>query len=329
MHSPCALTLARGLAFLMALCFLSACGSKVERDRAKFENDRAALTDVRRIQTLISQSQTVQKNDLDLLKTIHAKYADATEVRQTLQNALQARQDWGALETLLTEKPDSDRTPQEQVFLAKVYIKLGRYHDASRIVGPMADTAPSDLELNSLAGHASYLEGKFDDAARVFDRVWDALVASKQIDEIMMRGLIYFYKGDKDRAIETLKKTVEINPDYIAGNNALSRVYAAKGDQKQAEFYRAQSETAHARQTADESRGMRVTSRSRDLEGAFAAGRYDECIQIAREMLPSADASQKPILYEYLGKSYQATGKQTEAQEAFQEAARLRGQAKS
>lgn len=308
----------------MAFIIFTACASKADRDQAKFKNDSAAVTEVRRIQTLMSRSQILQQNDLDLLKTLHTKYPEATEVRQIFQNALQTRQDWVALEKLLTEKPGPERSTLDQALLAKVYIKLGRYKVASRIIGPLADAAPTDLELNSIAGHAWYFEGKYDDAARAFDRVWDKIIATKQIDEIMLRGMIYFYKGDRNNAIETLKKTIQINPDYIAGNNALSRVFAANGDEKQAEFYRAQAETAHARQTADESRRMRVTSRAHDLENAFAAARYDDCIQIAREMLQSADASQKPVLYEYLGKAYQATGRETEAQEAFREAARLR-----
>jgi tetratricopeptide (TPR) repeat protein len=315
---------------LTVICLsLAGCASETERDKKNFESDRAAVTEVRRIQAGLARAPNLPQSDLDLLKSLHAKYPAAAEVRQTLQNALQARQDWDALEKLLTEKPEAERTPQESVYLSKIYIKLGRYKDASRITGPMAEAAPNDLELNSLAGHAWYYEGQYDNAARAFDRVWDAIVASKQVDEMMMRGMIYFFKGDKDRALEILKKTVEINPDFLAGNNALSRVYAAKGDQQQAEYYRAQAEKAHARQTADEARRMRLTSRARDLESAFAAGRYDESVRIALEMIQSADEAQKPALYEYLGQAYKASGKQAEAQAAFQEAARLRQQTKS
>jgi tetratricopeptide (TPR) repeat protein len=312
----------------MMLCLLTACGSKNERDQASFEKDTAAVTGVRRIQASMASSKSISQSDLDLLKKLYAKYPAASEVRQAFQSALQMRQDWTALVTLLSEKPQQERTPQEQVFLAKVLIKLGRYQDSSHILGPMADAAPNDLELNSLAGHAWYYEGTYDEASRAFDRVWDQVIASGQIDEMLMRGMIYFYKGDKDRAIEILKKTVELKPNYVAGNNALSRVYAAKGDQQQAAIFRTQAENAHARQTADEARRMRVTSRSRDLESAFATARYDDCIQIARELLQTADDALKPVLYEYIGKSYQATGRQTEAQAAFQEAARLHQQTK-
>jgi predicted Zn-dependent protease len=318
-----------GVACIVSIAVISACGGKVERDQASFEKDRVALTDVRRIGALISRSQKVEQRDLDLLKNIHAKYPKADEVRQTLQFALQLREDWDALEKLLTEKPESDSTQQEQIFLAKVYLKLGKYSNASRIAGPKADSAPNDLELNSIAGRAWYYEGKYDDAARAFDRVWDALISSKQLDEVMMRGMIYFYKGDNVRAIDTLKKTLAIYPEYAAGNNALSRIYAASGDQKQADIYRVKAEQSHAMQTAEEARRMRLVSRSLELESAFAAGRYGESVKIARELLLSADASQKPVLYEYLGKAYQAMGNETEAQAAFQEAARLRDPSKS
>jgi tetratricopeptide (TPR) repeat protein len=303
---------------------LTSCGSSAGKDQASYEKDKAAVIEVRRIQASLAQSPNVLQSDLDLLKRLHEKYPGVPEVQQALQNALQVRQDWAALETLLTQKPESERTTQDQILLAKVYIKLGRYADASRILGPMADAAPNDLELNSLAAHAWYNAGKYDEASRVLDRVWNAIVASGAVDELTMRGMIYFYRGDKDRAIEVLRKAVEIKPDHIPANNALARVYAAKGDQTQAERYRAQAESSHARQTADESRGMRVTSRSRDLEAAFAAGRYDEAIQIAREMLQLADDAQKPVIYEYLAKAYQASGRQAEAQTALQDAARLR-----
>ena len=317
-----------GITCLAILILSTACGDQAKRDQANFEKDKTAVTEVRRITALLAQSHNVPQTDLDLLKSLHVKYPAAVELRQALQNALQARQDWGALEKLLTETPESTRSQQEQAYLAKVYFKLGRYKDASRIVGPLAEGSPGNLELNILAGQAWYFEGKYDDASRAFDRVWDGLVASKQVDEIMMRGMIYFYKGEMARAIATLKKTVELKPDYVAGNNALARVYSANGDQQQAEVYRATAERAHAVQTADESRRMRVTSRSRDLENAFAAGRYEECISISRELLQSVDDSQKPVLYEYLVKAYQATGRQPEAQNALQEAARLSGQTK-
>jgi tetratricopeptide (TPR) repeat protein len=109
----------------------------------------------------------------------------------------------------------------------------------------------------------------------------------------------------------------------------LSRFYAAQGDAAQAEASRAQAERAHARQTAEETRLIRLNARARDLESAFAARRYEECVRIAQEMLQTADEAQKPTLYEYIGQAYQAAGKQAEAQSAFQEAARLRQQTKS
>lgn len=312
------------LACMIFSLTLAGCASQAETDQKNFEGDKAAVTEVRRIQAALARRQTVPQSDLELLKSLHAKYPRATEVQQTLQSMLQERQDWDALEQLLTAEPEAERTQAEQIYLAKIYIKLGRYRDASRIAGTLAEAAPNDLELNALAGHAWYFEGQYDNAARAFDRVWDALLSAKQLDEMMMRGMIYFYKGDKDRALEVLKKTVEINPDFIPGNNALARVFAAKGDQQQAAFYRDQADRLQARRVAEETRKRRLVARGHDLETAFAAGRYDEAARIAQELLQTADASQKPTLYEYLGQAHKATGRQAEAQAAFQEAARLR-----
>lgn len=308
-------------AILVLLVFLSGCQTQGDDP---FKADSLALNEFKRIQSV----QVPTLTDLDSLKRLHAQYPQANEIRQTLQTALQARQEWEALAGLINEKPESELNQADKLNLARIYIKLGKYNDASHILRPLADSAPNDLEINTLAGHAWYYDGKYEDAARVFDRVWSDIVTARQVDSINMRAMICFYQGDQTRAIELLKKAIEIKPDYIPANNGLSRVYAARGDKEQAEFYRNQAERAHAAQTELEIRQMRLTSRARDLEQSFKGANYDECVSIANEMIPAANNSLTPMLYEYLGRCYQALGKQTEAQSALATAARLRQQSK-
>ena len=65
------------------------------------------------------------------------QYPRVEEVRQPLQTALQARQDWDAVVKLINEKPEAELKQPDKINLARIYIKVGKYKDASRILGPL------------------------------------------------------------------------------------------------------------------------------------------------------------------------------------------------
>jgi predicted Zn-dependent protease len=140
-----------------------------------------------------------------------------------------------------------------------------------------------------------------------------------------MRGLIYFYRSDYSKAVETLKTALTLQPDYYPGYGALSRVYQAMGQTEQAEEYQRQGAEALARQTSERARQSRLASGLRELELAWNERRFEDVVRITQDLLAKdANSPQRPVLYEYLGQAYQALGRTAEAQAAMAEAARLR-----
>jgi tetratricopeptide (TPR) repeat protein len=274
--------------------------------------------------TSVALGQNISAEDYALAMRLHKKYPAIVEIRQIMITSLEMRGDWNGIEPLLLEIPVTERNREDQMRLAKVYLKQGRNEDAAALIGPLADAAPADVGLNNLAGQAWFNLGDQGRAAAAFDRVWPGLVSAKLKDAVIARGLIYFYQGAHSAAIETLKVALGMDADSIAANNALARVHAAMGDTQQATVYQQRAEQAHAKATADEARAMRLVGLSHDLQAAWAEKRYGDCVQAAQQMIPLAQPAIQATAYEYLVQCFQAQGKSSEAQEAQAQLARLR-----
>ena len=311
---------------IISLCLivLTGCQNEQPQSRSQFDKDTAAVAQLRRISATLAQVQRTSEQDMAVLKELHNKYPDATPVRQTLQSALVVWKDWDGVVQLIAAVPEAERTRQEKITLVQAYLIVGRYHEAANVAGPLAEASPSDLEANSLAGRAWYYEGRYDDAARAFDRVWNSLVTTQRAEDITLRGLIYFYQGNHQKAIETLKVAFTFQPDYYPGYAALSRVYRALGDERQAEEYQKQGTESFARQSSQRAKLSRVASKLRELELAWNEHRYEDVVRITQSVLQDdAGSGQRQVLYQYLAQAYQALGRTAEAQAALSEAARL------
>ncbi len=257
------------------------------------------------------------------LKELNLKYPAARPVRQALENALVLWKDWDGVAQLLTSVPKSERSREEKILLTTAYLTIGHYQDAVNEAEPAAEAAPSDMELNALAGRSLYHLNRFNDAARMFDRVWSSLVAAQRSEDVMLRGLIYFYENNPQKAIETLKLSLTFQPDYYPAYGALSRVYQKTGDTKQAEDNQRQATEALARQTTQRARLSRMASKLRELELAWSEHRYEDVVRLTQDLLrEDPESQQRQVLYQYLGQAYQALGRNVEAQTAFSEAAK-------
>ena len=307
------------------LLSLIACQSKTESDAALLAADKSALAEIKRINTNLAGGQTVSQSDVDSLNKLREKYQASAEVRQALQMVLIKRGDWSAVEKLIGETSENERTNDERITLAKVYFKLGRFQDAAETLKNLPPDQTTELETKSLLGQAQFYLGQPDEAARTIDSVWEQILAQKKTDEITLRGMIYFHQGNLDQAAETLKKAVEIAPENISANNALSRVYAAKGDTVNAEIYLAKTQRVNEIAAAAEKKKSRLVPLFYRLEDAYKAKKFDEVINLARQILPEADEKNRAVLYQYLAGAYQAQGKTTEAENAMADAARLTG----
>lgn len=314
-----------GLVLVLALSL--GCGSAAERDAKKFkQEDPEGFAAVQRMREKSAQGGKLTADELAVAKQLHQKYPAEPDLRRLLVTASQRNGDWAGVAALVEAIPAGERTREDQLTLGQAYLKLGRHAEASALVGPLAEAAPADVELNNLAGQAWFNLGDHNRAAAIFDRVWAGLIAGKQVDAVVERGLIYFYQGAHPKAIETLKQALQLDGSSIAANAALARVYSAIGDQQQASIHQQRAEQIHAQSTADEARAMRLVGLVRELEAAFRAQRYQDCVTTAQQVVALAPPATQATAYQYLAQCYQAQGNTVEAQKANEQATRLQQQ---
>jgi tetratricopeptide (TPR) repeat protein len=300
------------------------CQNAAQKDAGLLAQDARAKSELNRTGQLLSGGYPLTPPDFEAIKQIHEKYPNSAEVRNVYQSALARRGDWESLVKLIETAPAAERRREDNLNLARSYLKLGRYEDEINLIKPLADAAPNDADLNSLLAYGYFYQGQTDEAAKRLDAVWNLIVQNKKIDEINTRGMIYFRQKNYDKAIETFKTALEINPDDVSANNTLSRIYAVEGNAVQAEIYRQKTEKAQAAISENETKASRAVQNAYQLEDAWKAKRFEEVIALARGLLADADERNKPALYQYLIESYKALGKTDEAQRAQAEAQNLK-----
>lgn len=311
------------IALIICLVFTIACQSEAEKQAQMLAADTTANAQLRQINAAISANHTVTPEQFETLKNLREKYPQSGEVRQAYKNALVVREDWAALEKLLNETPTEELSRDDKIMLAKVYLKLGRYQSVIETLLPLYEETPGSVEISSYLAGAYFYLGRYDEAEKPLERVWQQILNQKMTDDVILRGMIYLHRGEYEKAVEYLEKALEFNPESIPANNALSRVYAARGDIEKAEQYNAKVQQAFDKITAEEQKRTRAVSKVYQLQEAFQAKRYEEVITIARNLLPESDAGSKVTLYQYIANSYEALGKKQEAQNALAEAQKL------
>ena len=231
------------------------------------------------------------------------------------------------MENFLNEKPLAELSAEDRQTLGKVYVKSGKYENAVETLKALAEANPNDVETRSLLGLSYFYLDKNEEAGAQLDSVWDKIFAEKRVDEITTRGIIYSRQNNFPKAIETLKKAIEINPSSAAANNALSQVYARSGDAEQAEIYRAKTVEINDQAAAETFEASRRVQQIYALETAWKAKNYTEVINLAKQILPTVvEKNQKIVLYQYLFESYKASGNEQEANNALTEAQKLQQQ---
>lgn len=285
-----------------------------------FESDTSAVRSVNDYSAKIAGGINLSAEDFDTLRAIYLKYPGSERVAETYKQALIQREDWASLETLITTN-GSPSSEEDLLLLGKVYLKLGDYDKAKNALTSMQ--SPPDAERSSLLAGAYFHTGETAKAEQTLDSAWEKIVDAKQIDGLVLRGLLYFYGGENQKAIEILTSVTDIDPASVAAHNALSRIYARTGDKDKAEFHLKAVEDAYRAMTERTRMQGRMVDQMMRLKEAYESGRHDEVIALANTLLGSADPRNKPALYGYLASSYRALGRNAEADEAQKKAQQM------
>lgn len=308
--------------FLIIVAFLAACETKTTNDEAAYKTDAAASQTVNQANIFLQNRQRLPPETFSKLKKLYEQYPRSKTVADAYRAALVAKEDWATLIDVIQRTPADKLTTEDKLDRIKASIKLGRYNYAADELKALPATE-NGLEVDILSANANFYLGNYDASKALLDKNWAQVVSAKRVDEITMRALVYFYQGDSDKAVELLNNAIEYNPDYFPAFNALSRVYAAKGDVAKADAYLKDVQKIFDKVTADERRKVQLVDKSNKLQEAYQDQRFQEVVDLANEILVQANGKEKAVLYQYQYQSYQALGKQKEAQEVLAKARQL------
>ena len=262
---------------------------------------------------------------LDTLRALRQAFPHDGEVHAALKQVYLQRQDWEGLLQLEEGRAAASRPAAEQVELASIQINAGRYAEAAALLDPLAAARPADAELARLAGQAHFHLGDYEKAAPLLDRAAAGLTGEDGAEAATFRGLVHFYRGESAQAEAALGRALRLDPSCLPAHNALGRVLAARGAEKEAKETLARARRLQESVSAQERREMKLAAQSQMASEAFRQGRYDESERLIVEMLEGADAAVQIQLYRYLARVRQAAGRGAEAQAALERARRLEG----
>ncbi|MEP6703209.1 MAG: hypothetical protein ABJB34_00225 [Acidobacteriota bacterium] len=308
---------------LLVSLMLFGCEPPAKRDAARLAGDQSSMTELKRIEALLATKRPVTRLEMDSLQRLREQYPSSDLIRRLLVAAFIKREDWVAVERVISEIPEVDKTSADKLTLAKVYFKEGRFDDAAILLKAIPPGTPESTEAIALLGSAQFYSGDIDAAKATLESIQPNLISQKRGDELAILGTIYFRHGENQHAIDVLQKAAEISPDNISANSVLSRVYAATGDEPKAAAFRARLDAINEKVASEEKRRSRTAGLFYQLEDAYAAHDYDNVIGLVERIQPDADVNTKATLYQYLAAVYKAQGKEREATQALADAARL------
>lgn len=307
-------------ALLVYAVFGFACSS----NERLIERDEEAKQTIAKVARMLKSKQKPSTKDFNNLKAVFEKYPEEEISRRIYLATLIEREDWEAVEEVLAVKDLSKLNDEEKQVLAETYVKLSKFTQALELLKPLVKNNPNNSKLIGVVGLTYFNLGENGEAAKHFDSIWDELLTKKDVEKISMRGIIYFRQNNLPKALETLEKALEIDPNHISSLNTLSRIYAKKDDQEKAEKYKKRTALAQQKLQKDTFAKSKRVKQIIELEEAWEKKNYRVVISLSKELIQTAtDPNQKSALYAYLSKSYTALGMNEEASRAMKMARQL------
>lgn len=307
---------------LVATCgLLMACGSSAERAAGAYAADAHAIADVARIDEALKAGRSATAADIQSLERVLAQHPEASAARQVLTAALVERRDWATVFNLLSAVPGETRTAADAEALASAAFQLGRYEEALAALQPLLTGGSPGLEVAVLSAHTQFRLGHYAAAAAPLDAVWTEVTRRDHVDAMALRGLLHYHQREYRNAVEVLERVLRLQPDHVAANNTLGRLYAEQGDAVRAETHLAAARAALDRVSAAERQAASTVQSVIELQEGWKAKNYLLVVDRAERLLPTAGPEQQSVLYQYLVEAYRFLGRPQDAERA---AARLR-----
>ncbi len=230
----------------------------------------------------------------------------------------------GALAAFGSIPPDHEHYAESRTQMAAIHERRGDYAGALReIEAALAIERTRPLEL-----YAATLRAKSGDLPSAVAYVEDLIGKEPENDELHYNlGLIYAEAAQQERAIQAMKKALELNPDNASALNYIGYTWAERGenlDEAERMIVRAIELRPEDGYIVD-SLGWVYYMRARPL---VESGRIDAArgfLDRALEELERADelTGGDPVISEHIGDTYLLQGERKRALDRFEEALQL------
>jgi tetratricopeptide (TPR) repeat protein len=230
----------------------------------------------------------------------------------------------GALEAFGSIPADHEHFAESRTQMAAIHERRGDYAAALREI----DAALAVERTRPLELYAATLRAKSGDLPSAVAYVEDLIGKEPENDELHYNlGLIYAEAEEQERAIQAMRKALELNPDNASALNYIGYTWAERGenlDEAERMIVRAIELRPEDGYIVD-SLGWVYYRRARPL---VESGRIDAArgfLERALEELERADelTGGDPVISEHIGDTYLLQGERKRALDRFEEALQL------
>lgn len=136
------------------------------------------------------------------------------------------------IDRLSSKQPPDDRVPTLHTRLAEIYVRLGRFDDASESLAQVGDSGSNDLSTQLLRADIAAGRGQEQEAGRLYDGAvadWpDSVLA------LLKRAQFRMQTGQEGDAIADLESVLEIEPGSTQALRLRATIRYSQGDTREA-----------------------------------------------------------------------------------------------
>ena len=136
-----------------------------------------------------------------------------------------------AADVLSDLRKDHPEGQQSLYLLADCDLRLGKNQEVVALLEPVYDSHPEDRAVDYALGTALIREGQIEQGERVIDRI---LKSGDSPEVNLLMGAAQLAGGDSQKAVATLGKALEMNPDLPGGWSLYGQALEDGGEEERA-----------------------------------------------------------------------------------------------